>query len=258
MILKFTIFADNENNIFICKNKNMNGNFILCKKNKIGNAIIPTNRFQLINRVAQYHLVDAISRSIDFKLQWQKSNQALIFGTRDNSFDDFYREENEMSTNNIEELNQQQKLMKQVERENFSNSNPSFLAASFHGGPRHLKQLANNSLIIVSKLGDPTIFLTATCNPIWSEIVEMLLPGQTAFDRPDITVRIFHEKLKILLKNIRDGHYFGDSIVVYELRVIEYQHRGLPHAHVVFKLSNVPPKSDEDNCCDWIDIYKDY
>ena len=245
--------VENENNILQCKDKNINGNFILCKKNKIGNAIIPTNRFQIMNRVAQYHLVDAISRSIDFKLQWQKSNQTLIFGTRDNSFDDFYREDNEMSTNNIEELNQQQKLIKQVERENFSNSNPSFLAASFHGGPRHLKQLANNSLIIVSKLGDPTIFLTATCNPIWPEIVEMLLPGQTAFDRPDITVRIFHEKLKILLKNIRDGYYFGDSTVVYELRVIEYQHRGLPHAHVVFKLSNVPPKSDEDNCCEWID-----
>ena len=86
----------------------------------------------------------------------------------------------------------------------------------------------------------------------------MLLPGQTAFDRPDITVRIFHEKLKILLKNIRDGYYFGDSTVVYELRVIEYQHRGLPHAHVVFKLSNVPPKSDEDNCCEWIDRCADF
>jgi hypothetical protein len=94
-----------DDNIIKCKNKNVNGNFILCKKNKIGNAIIPTNRFQIINRVAQYHLVDALSRSIDFKLQWQKSNQALIFGTRDNSFDDFYKEDNEMSTNNIEEIN---------------------------------------------------------------------------------------------------------------------------------------------------------
>ena len=73
------IDVENENNILQCKDININGNFILCKKNKIGNAIIPTNRFQIMNRVAQYHLVDAISRSIDFKLQWQKSNQTLIF-----------------------------------------------------------------------------------------------------------------------------------------------------------------------------------
>ena len=85
-----------------------------------------------------------------------------------------------------------------------------------------------------------TIFLNVICNPLWSEIVEiMLLPGQTAFDRPDITRRVFHEKLKILIKNIRDGHYFGNSIVVYKLRVIEYQHRGLPHAHVVVKLRKI-------------------
>jgi hypothetical protein len=45
----------------------------------------------------------------------------------------------------------------------------------------------------------------------------MLLPGQTAFDRPDVTVRIFHEKLILLLQNIRSGHFFREeNIVVYE------------------------------------------
>ena len=107
--------------------------------------------------------------------------------------------------------------------------------------------------MIVTQLGDPTIFLTATCNPLWPEIVEMLLPGQTAFDRPDITVRIFHKKLKVLLNNLRNCHYFGNSKIVYELRVIEYQHRGLPHAHLVFKLSDSPSRDDENGCCRWID-----
>ena len=81
----------------------------------------------------------------------------------------------------------------------------------------------------------------------------MILPGQTAFDRPDVTVRIFHKKLKKLLQNIKNGHYFENSKVVYELRVIEYQHRGLPHAHIVFKLSDVPEKSNEELCSSWID-----
>ena len=160
-----------NDNIFRCKNKNINGDYILCAKNKNGNAIIPTNRFQIMNRVAQYHLVDGLSRSLDYKLKWHNKNQALIFGNRDNSYDDYYMEENEMSCNNIQDLNEQRILKKNVEREEFSNSNESFLSASFHGGPRHLKQLANNALIIVSQRGDPTIFLTATCNPLWSEII---------------------------------------------------------------------------------------
>jgi hypothetical protein len=81
----------------------------------------------------------------------------------------------------------------------------------------------------------------------------MLLPGQTAFDRPEVTVRIFHEKLKRLLENLRNGHYFGDSLIIYELRVIEYQHRGLPHAHLVFKLSDTPDRENIVDCCNWID-----
>jgi len=130
-----------------------------------------------------------------------------------------------------------------MNRDQYLNSNPSFLAASFHCGSRHLKQfLAMAALVIPTELGDFTIFLTATCNPLWREILEMLLPGQTAFDRPDITVRIFHEKLRCLLQNLRNGSYLGDNLIIYELRVIlEYQHSGLlPHAHIVFKLSHTP------------------
>ena len=252
---EFFLNKNASNNIIICKNKNINGDFILCSINKSGNAFIPTNRFQIMNRVAQYHLVDGLSRSLDYKLKWHNKNQALIFGNRDNSNDDYFIEENEMSSNTIAELNEQRILKKKIEREEYSNSNQSFLSASFHGGPRHLKQLANNALIIVSQRGDPTIFLTATCNHLWPEITDMLLPGQTAFDRPDITVRIFHKKLSILLQNIRNGHYFGNRKILYELRVIEYQHRGLPHAHIVFKLSDTPGKENEDLCSKWIDTY---
>ena len=52
----------------------------------------------------------------------------------------------------------------------------------------------------------------------------MLLPSQTAFDRPDITVRVFHARLESLIKNIRIKKYFGpDNEVTYLIRVIEYQ-----------------------------------
>jgi len=54
----------------------------------------------------------------------------------------------------------------------------------------------------------------------------MLLPGQTAFDRPDIVTRVFHQRLDAFLANLRAGKYFGDHRIVYIIRVIEYQHRG--------------------------------
>ena len=59
-----------------------------------------------------------------------------------------------------------------------------------------------------------------------SQIRDMLLPGQTAFDRPDIVTRVFHQRLEAFLANLRAGKYFGTHRVVYILRVIEYQHRG--------------------------------
>jgi hypothetical protein len=68
---------------------------------------------------------------------------------------------------------------------------------------------------------------------LWPEIQEMLLPGQSAFDRPDLVDRVFKNKLDALLANIRAGKYFdqfhpnGDidirREVIYEIRVIEYQ-----------------------------------
>ena len=57
----------------------------------------------------------------------------------------------------------------------------------------------------------------------------MLLPGQTAFDRPDIVTRVFHQRLEAFLSNLRAGKYFGAHKVVYIIRVIEYQHRGKSH-----------------------------
>jgi hypothetical protein len=41
-----------------------------------------------------------------------------------------------------------------------------------------------------------------------------------------------------LLFNLRYGKYFGNRKTVYDIRCIEYQHRGLPHAHIVAKLEN--------------------
>ena len=102
-----------------------------------------------------------------------------------------------------------------------------FLSASVHGSPRHLKQLAIKALDVVSAVGRSCLFITLTCNIKWPEIVSQLLPGQTAFDRPDIVTRVFHARLEAFLHNLRAGKYFGvDGEVLSLMRVIEYQHRG--------------------------------
>ena len=61
-----------------------NGNKILCILNEKKTKFLPVSRFQFMTRVAQYHMVDLYSRSQDYKLNWQKHNQKLIFGKDEN------------------------------------------------------------------------------------------------------------------------------------------------------------------------------
>ena len=184
------------------------------------------NRCQIMARLGQLYLVDMMSRAIDFRLNWQKLNQSYMFGGHPNAHG---ADENA------------------AEEPGRGNSVPSYLSQSIHGSRRHLRERAHNALALVSHFGHPTLFITLTCNPRWEEITEQLLKGQSSFDRPDLVCRIFHAKLQAYLKNLRAGKYFHEwktvdgvrtkvpIAVEYELEVIEYQHRGMPHAHIVVR-----------------------
>ncbi|KAH0605652.1 uncharacterized protein H6S33_004874 [Morchella sextelata] len=54
-------------------------------------------------------------------------------------------------------------------------------------------------MAIVRHFGRPSLFITFTAKPKWSEIVAELLLGQTAVDRPDLVARVFHLKQQKLL-----------------------------------------------------------
>ncbi|XP_019157990.1 PREDICTED: uncharacterized protein LOC109154712 [Ipomoea nil] len=57
-----------------------------------------------------------------------------------------------------------------------------------------------------------------------------------AEDRPDILCRIFKMKLDCLIKEVKAGELFGHvKAVIY---TIEFQKRGLPHAHILIFLKN--------------------
>ena len=133
-------------------------------------------------RLGQAYIVDQASRAIDYRLQRVKRYQNTIFGTTRNNNDE---NGGEYDTDN----------------------DKTFLSHSHHGSSRHIKSLAHNVLCIVSEYDRPSVFITVTCNPTWPEIQEMLFSRQTAFDRPNITCKVFKARLSNLLHNIRSGKY---------------------------------------------------
>ena len=128
-----------------------------------------------------------------------------------------------------------------------------FLSESVHGGFLHLRKCSQNGLSILSHYGSPTCFLTVTVNPRWKEILEKILPNQTAQERIDITNMVFKQKLCTLENNLNAGKYFNGQVPVYKIHVIEFQERGLPHAHIVFRLSDHPKNEAES-----LQFIKDY
>jgi hypothetical protein len=84
-------------------------------------------------------------------------------------------------------------------------------------------------MALVRKYGKPDIFLTMTCNPNWEEITRELEYGQTPQDRPDIVVRVFRAKLEEMKKQLFKKNILG-AVTAYTY-VVEFQKRGLPHAH---------------------------
>ncbi|PWZ43652.1 putative ubiquitin-like-specific protease 1B [Zea mays] len=103
------------------------------------------------------------------------------------------------------------------------------LSPSFIGGPRDMRRRYMDAMALVRKFGKPDIFLTMTCNPNWDEIRRELLPTQTPQDRPDLVVRVFHAKLQELKHRLTKQDILG-KVRAY-VYVVEFQKRGLPHAH---------------------------
>ena len=105
------------------------------------------------------------------------------------------------------------------------------LPGSFVGGPRYMQGRYLDAMAIVTKYGPPDTFTTFTANTAWPEITEALLPGQTAKDRPELVSRVFRLKLNSMLEEMMKDGIFGRCLA--HLAVIEFQKRGLPHAHIL-------------------------
>jgi hypothetical protein len=60
-----------------------------------------------------------------------------------------------------------------------------------------------------------------------------------------VTTAVFKSRLDLMKKNIRNGKYFGGREITFTFHVIQYQFRGLPHAHIVLCLANAPDIEDK-------------
>ncbi|RCV30729.1 hypothetical protein SETIT_6G118500v2, partial [Setaria italica] len=103
------------------------------------------------------------------------------------------------------------------------------LSPTFIEGPRNMRRQYMDAMALVQKFGKPDIFLTMMCNPNWDEIKNELYPGQSPQDCPDLVTRVFRAKLEEFKRMLMEKDILGKvRAFVY---VVEFQKRGLPHAH---------------------------
>ena len=89
-------------------------------------------------------------------------------------------------------------------------------------------------MAIARYFGQVDIFMTMTTNPQWPEITQELLPGQTAYDRPELVSQVFQMKKKAIIDFIYKHGIFGSAVAY--VYTIKFQKRGLPHMHILIFL----------------------
>ncbi|CAB3251817.1 unnamed protein product [Arctia plantaginis] len=89
-----------------------------------------------------------------------------------------------------------------------------------------MHEYAQDAMTYVRNYGTPDLFITFTCNPKWTEIEREL----------DIIARVFQQKLKVMMDVLTKYRVFGDTRCY--MYSVEWQKRGLPHAHILIWLLN--------------------
>nr|GEX66059.1 DNA helicase [Tanacetum cinerariifolium] len=88
----------------------------------------------------------------------------------------------------------------------------TILSISFTGGPRYMYAHYLDALAICRVHGNPSFFITFTCNAKWPEIQEYMdsWPELTTADRADIVDRVFEQKVRDYIRFVRTTNLFGD------------------------------------------------
>ncbi|XP_024007763.1 uncharacterized protein LOC112083883 [Eutrema salsugineum] len=178
-------------------------------------------------RLYQQFLVDAYTMVESNRLRYIWHNQKKL---RCDSFDKI-EQSGERGNNDLSE--QGKKVL---------------IPASFTGSKRFMRKHYLDAMATCKYYGYPDFFITITCNPKWPEITRFLEKHDLKIeDRPDICCRIFKMKLDNLVNYLTKDHVMGH--VNSAMYTIEFQKRGLPHAHMVVFLkpeSKLPTGEDID------------
>ncbi|XP_035841577.1 uncharacterized protein LOC118488314 [Helianthus annuus] len=168
-------------------------------------------------RLFQQYLVDSYATIEEQRLRWMRNNQnELRVELYHNVCDAVTR-----GDTNAEAIRQR-----------------IVLPATFTGSLRYMIQNYQDAMALCHAFGNPDLFVTFTANPKWPEIEDMvsLISGQKSDDREDVVSRVFKLKLTFLIEDIMKKQIFGScKAVVY---TVEFQKRGLPHAHLLLWLEH--------------------
>ena len=171
--------------------------------------VLRKSRFQIFGRLTNEYLVDMFSRNLDTWLNYIRINQKRL------------RQE-DASLMDVPYVPDHQNI---------------YLPSSFLGSNRWASEQIADSLAIAAAFGPPTFFITFTCNANWPEIQSLLRPGQDFTDVPIVVVRVFRQKLSALESTLKTM-FPNAGRLLYIVHSVEFQKRGLPHAHILMKFEH--------------------
>ena len=132
-------------------------------------------------------------------------------------------------------------------KERGTRGRPYMLPASIPGSPMYQRNLVDDGMAVIGRYGNPTLFITFTGNPAWPEFLEAVRittgkdpPPDAHVLFPALLVRVFKAKLYALENDLKVGSIFVHRQVFIQ-RVIEFQKRYIPHAHIVIRLDAPDP-----------------
>jgi ATP-dependent DNA helicase PIF1 len=106
------------------------------------------------------------------------------------------------------------------------------MPSSYQGGPRSNVQNYQDAMTIAREFGSiPDMFITITMDPNCPVVLRCLEEGQTPDMRDDIVCKVWQAKLKAILDDILNNQVLGKTVA--HVYTIEFQKRGLPHAHLI-------------------------
>ena len=174
-------------------------------------------------RLFQEYICLAFTTIENQKLKYQKNNQSALRADTYKNVRDILSDKVPIG-DKISKDDHQLKIGKRI-----------VLSKSFVGSPRWYHSKFQDGMAICRKYHKPDFFITFTCNPNWQEITEEIREFETVQNRPDLVGRVFKLKKDQFMKDINSGQVFGK--VPAFLWVIEFQKRGLPHAHILVILA---------------------